>query len=117
SPDHLVDGELLDVWLTVHLGSRRRHSFHDSWCEGVEVSARLPEVDDPPTTVDRPRSVKEQPLRPIPIRVDLVVHFVELLAGDSGELDANADSHREPTFIEAKTPHDESPTSRCELKP
>ena len=39
SPDHLVDGELLDVWWTLWLGSRRRHSFHDPWCEGVEVSA------------------------------------------------------------------------------
>jgi hypothetical protein len=38
--------------------------------------------------------------------------MVELLFGDSRELDANADSHREPTFIESKTPHDESRTSR-----
>jgi hypothetical protein len=30
--------------------------------------------------------------------------LVELLFGDSRELDAKADSHYEPTFIESKTP-------------
>jgi hypothetical protein len=38
--------------------------------------------------------------------------MVELLFGDSRELDANADGHREPSFIESKTPHGESRTSR-----
>jgi hypothetical protein len=37
--DHLVYGELLDVWWTLRLDSRRRHPFHDPWSEGVEVSA------------------------------------------------------------------------------
>jgi len=39
SADHLVHGELLDVWWTLRLDSRRRHPFHDPWSEGVEVSA------------------------------------------------------------------------------
>jgi hypothetical protein len=38
--------------------------------------------------------------------------MVELLFGDSRKLDANADSHCEPTSIESKTPHGESRTSR-----
>ena len=39
SADHLVHGELLDVWWTLRLDSRRRHPFRDPWSEGVEVSA------------------------------------------------------------------------------
>lgn len=39
SADHLVHGELLDVWRTLRLDSRRRHPFRDPRSEGVEVSA------------------------------------------------------------------------------
>ena len=51
-----------------------------------------------PTAVDGPRSMKQQPVRRLPIGVDLVMYVIELLLGDSRELDANADSHSEPTF-------------------
>jgi hypothetical protein len=37
--DRLVDWELLDVWWTLGLDSRRRHPFHDPRSERVEVSA------------------------------------------------------------------------------
>jgi hypothetical protein len=39
SADHLVHGELLDVWFTLRLDPCRRHPFHDPRSEGVEVSA------------------------------------------------------------------------------
>jgi hypothetical protein len=39
SANHLVHGELLDVWWTLWLDPRRRHPFHDPWSEGIEVSA------------------------------------------------------------------------------
>jgi hypothetical protein len=39
SADHLVHGELLDVWRTLWLDPRRRHAFHDPWSEGIEISA------------------------------------------------------------------------------
>ena len=38
------------------------------------------------------------------IGTDLVLYMVELLLGDSRELDANADSHCEPTFNREQDP-------------
>ena len=96
--DHLVNRKLLDVGWPLRLDSCGRESFHDPRREGVEVGAGLPEVDDSPSTIDRPRCVEEEPLRCCAVRVGVIVSLVELLLGDAWELDADADSHRQPFF-------------------
>ena len=50
--------------------------------EGVEVVAGLPEVDDSPATIDRPRCLEEKPLRWCAIGVGVIVSVVELLLSD-----------------------------------
>ena len=96
--DHLVDGKLLDVGRPLLFDFCRRHSLRDPHREGVEVLARLPEVDDSPATVDRPGWWKRSPGRWRAIGVDVIVTLVELLLGDPRELDADADSHPQPLF-------------------
>ena len=67
--------------------------------ENASKSSRgSPEIDDPPTTIDRPRCVKEEPLRWRAIRVGVIVSLVELFLSDPSELDADADSHPQPLF-------------------
>jgi hypothetical protein len=66
--------------------------------EGVEVSAGLPEVDDPPAIIDRPRGVKEEPCRWRAIGVGVIVSLVELFFSDPSKLDADADGHPQPLF-------------------
>src|SRR4051812_36186987 len=94
----LVDWKLFDVGWPLRLYSGRRHSLHDPTREGVEVSARLPEVDDPPPIVDWPRGVKEEPLRWRAVGVGVIVHLVELFLSNPVELDADADRHPQPLF-------------------
>jgi len=96
--DHLVDRKLLDVGWPLRLDSCGRHSFHDPRGEGVEVLAGLPEVDDSPATIDRPRRVEKEPFRWCAIGVGVIVSLVELLLSDRWELDADADSHSPPSL-------------------
>ena len=63
-----------------------RHSFHDPPREGIEVVAGLPEVDDSPATIDRPRCVEEEPFRWCAIGVGVIVSLVELLRVTPGSL-------------------------------
>src|SRR5205085_6459925 len=58
-----------------------------------EELARLPEVDHAPPSVDRTGRMKDQPVRLVPTRVHVRVHFVELLLRDAGQLDADPYGH------------------------
>jgi len=102
--DRLVNGKLLDVGWPLRLHSCCRHSFRDPHGEGVEVLARLPEVDDPPATIDRPGCVEDEPLRRRAIGVDAIVTEVELLLSDPRQLDADTDSHHGLSFRRERDP-------------
>src|SRR5207244_5368904 len=70
----------------------RLHSRLDPGLEeGVEVCARLPEIDDAPAALDRTGCVEQQPRWRRALRVDVVVRSVELIRCRPWKLDANTD--------------------------
>src|SRR3954447_2807844 len=89
----LVNRELLDVRGPLRLDAGGGHRGSDPGLERIEVLAWLPAVDHAPPFVDRPRGVKQQPLRGVPCRVNVLVHRVELLFSDSCELDSDTNGH------------------------
>src|SRR4051812_44060436 len=95
---HLGDRKLLNLRWPLRLDSCGRHSFHEPRGEGIEVVAGLPEVDDSPATIDRPRRMEKEPFRWCAIGVGVIVSLVELLLSDRWELDADADSHSPPSL-------------------
>src|SRR5436305_15303675 len=84
---------LLDVRGSLQLGAGGGHRGSDPRLERVEVLARLAEVDHAPPFVDRARGVKQQPLRGVSCRVDVLVYRVELPFGNSCELDSDTYGH------------------------
>src|ERR1022692_4243059 len=89
----LVYGELVNLRCPGSPDSGHRGS--DAFLrEAVEVSARLPEVQHAPATVDRTGRVKHESVRGIAVRVDRRIEPVDLLGGPAGELDADSYSHR-----------------------
>jgi hypothetical protein len=91
--DGLVDRELSDIRRSLHLDAGGGYAFLNPALKSVEVRSRLPEVDDSPTAINGTRRVVQHPLRNGSIWIDVVVCFIELFLGDSGQLDAYADCH------------------------
>src|SRR5689334_13082938 len=86
-----VNGELFDVRRPRHLHPRGGDPRLDlALKKSIEVSSRLPEIDDTPAVIDRAGRVVQHPLRDRSIRIDVVLRCIELFLGDPGQLHADA---------------------------